>query len=200
MLSSSIKETYSPPVFFFFAPGRKTADRCVSSSPRESHFFTHCSSFVWVDIFDSLARTDPQVRELARAIFHLAGRISRSASRSESRKRALISFSKDTYGKSLRIQRRNDVNISRISGGALERKCSSVTIAFNFTDSFIPSRNPFRGTRHSLARDHNDYVTAHVDDTEMTEPSMLEEPSFIVFLQRMIIMSGCMSSGCEISK
>jgi len=88
-------------------------------------------------------------------------------------------FSKDTYGKSLCMQCGNDVNISRISDEASQRKFS-VTIVLNFTDSFIPSRNPFRDTRHSLARDHIDYISMlDVDDAHAVGRTSL---SFLIWM------------------
>lgn len=169
-INSWIKK-HIPPAGFF--PVRKQNRRPPLS--RQSHF-SRVTSYSRVDIVDFLARGgDPQVRKFSYEIFHLAGRISLALVPGAVEETCIDLFSKDTYDKSLRIQRGNDVNISRISGKAPQRK-RSVTIAFNFTDSFVSSRNPFfRDTRHSLVRDHIDlrFVRRTLSDGE---PLTLEGP------------------------
>jgi len=157
---------YSPPVFTSAKKKKKpqtiACPRCKSRC--ESHF-SRIVSHSRVNIFDSLACELICKSGNFRVQFSISQVAFLAPIQEQSKEKTRIDlFSKDTYGKSLRIQRGNDVNISRISGEASQRKFS-VTIALNFTDSFIPSRNPFRGTRHSLARDHIDYIsTLDVDD------------------------------------
>jgi len=70
---------YSPPVFTS-AKKKKTADHCMPSLQISLRitFFTHCFSFESEHLRFSRMRTNLQVRKFPRAIFHLAGRISRS--------------------------------------------------------------------------------------------------------------------------